>query len=125
MTLLSFMGYQNLNLLLVFAENLSHLSNNTIDFKSIGGQNSDDILHGVIIASRKENITMIWGYVMKMLKAAFGLCLVIMITLDICSAADKRTLKAGVASMVTLVSAVKFYQQVVDYLGKNFRHPLR
>ncbi|MBU1567568.1 MAG: phosphate/phosphite/phosphonate ABC transporter substrate-binding protein [Proteobacteria bacterium] len=38
------------------------------------------------------------------------------------SVAD-QTLRAGVASMITPVSAVKYYQQVVDYLGQKLGMP--
>ncbi len=38
------------------------------------------------------------------------------------SASAEQTLRAGVASMITPVSAVKYYQQVVDYLGDETRH---
>jgi phosphonate transport system substrate-binding protein len=39
------------------------------------------------------------------------------------SVAD-QTLRAGVASMITPVSAVKYYQQVVDYLGEKLGKPV-
>jgi phosphonate transport system substrate-binding protein len=36
----------------------------------------------------------------------------------------EQTLRAGVASMITPVSAVKYYQQVVDYLGQKLGKPV-
>jgi phosphonate transport system substrate-binding protein len=38
-------------------------------------------------------------------------------------ASAEQTLRAGVASMITPVSAVKYYQQVVDYLGQKLGMP--
>ena len=38
-------------------------------------------------------------------------------------ASAEQTLRAGVASMITPVSAVKYYQQVVDYLGMKLGMP--
>jgi ABC-type phosphate/phosphonate transport system substrate-binding protein len=35
----------------------------------------------------------------------------------------QTTIKVGVASMITPVSAVKYYQQVVDYLGGKLGMP--
>ncbi len=39
------------------------------------------------------------------------------------STAESTSIRAGVASMITPVSAVKYYQQVVDYLGKKLNLP--
>ncbi len=38
--------------------------------------------------------------------------------------AENATLRAGVASMITPVSAVRYYQQVVDYIGKRLNTPI-
>lgn len=35
----------------------------------------------------------------------------------------EETLRAGVASMITPVSTVKYYQQVVEYLGQKLGMP--
>ena len=58
---------------------------------------------------------------MKYLKLSFLFLLILSNALR--SEADQSTLRAGVASMITPVSAVKYYQQVVQYLGKKLAMP--
>lgn len=57
------------------------------------------------------------------LKKIFFLCLLItfLMTASVCS--SKTSIRAGVASMITPVSAVKYYQQVVEYLGDKLGMP--
>ena len=59
---------------------------------------------------------------MKYLKLSF-LCLLFILSNAVRSEADQSTLRAGVASMITPVSAVKYYQQAVQYLGKKLNIP--
>jgi len=59
---------------------------------------------------------------MKYLKLFF-LFLLLILSNALRSEADQSTLRAGVASMITPVSAVKYYQQVVQYLGKKLGMP--
>lgn len=59
---------------------------------------------------------------MKYLKLSF-LCLLLILSNALRSEADQSTLRAGVASMITPVSAVKYYQQVVQYLGEKLGMP--
>ena len=59
---------------------------------------------------------------MKYLKLSL-LCLLLILSNALRSEADQSTLRAGVASMITPVSAVKYYQQVVQYLGKKLGMP--
>lgn len=59
---------------------------------------------------------------MQYLKLSF-LCILLILSSALQSYADQSTLKAGVASMITPVSAVKYYQQVVEYLGKKLGLP--
>jgi phosphonate transport system substrate-binding protein len=48
----------------------------------------------------------------------------VLLLLIACGPADaEHPLRAGVASMITPVSAVKYYQQVVDYLGQKLEMP--
>jgi phosphonate transport system substrate-binding protein len=49
----------------------------------------------------------------------FFLCLLFILLNVFQSEADESPLRAGVASMITPVSAVKYYQQVVEYLGQK------
>lgn len=51
------------------------------------------------------------------------LCLLFILSNALQSQADQATLRAGVASMITPVSAVKYYQQVVQYLGNKLGLP--
>ncbi len=53
----------------------------------------------------------------------FALCLSFIIICADTSASSQTSLRAGVASMITPVSAVRYYQQVVDYLGKKLGMP--
>lgn len=52
----------------------------------------------------------------------------LLVMLILCSAfwahAENTTLRAGVASMITPVSAVRYYQQVVDYIGRKLNKPI-
>lgn len=52
----------------------------------------------------------------------------LLVVMILCSAfpayAENTTLRAGVASMITPVSAVRYYQQVVDYIGKKLNAPI-
>lgn len=61
---------------------------------------------------------------MKHLKALFFSCIIILATVAL-SIAETASIKAGVASMITPVSAVKYYQQVVEYLGKKLKLPAK
>jgi phosphonate transport system substrate-binding protein len=62
---------------------------------------------------------------MNRLKLLIALCL-LLCTYPVAAAADnsKTSLRAGVASMITPVSAVKYYHQVVDYVGKKLGMPV-
>lgn len=59
---------------------------------------------------------------MKHLKTFFICCLYILATIGP-SAAKPSSIRAGVASMITPVSAVRYYQQVVAYLGEKLNLP--
>lgn len=37
----------------------------------------------------------------------------------------KQSLKVGVASMITPVDAVKYYQEIIDYIGKEINYPVQ
>ncbi len=54
---------------------------------------------------------------------SFLLCVLFTLTIASHLNAEQTTLRAGVASMITPVSAVKYYQQVVEYLGKKLDTP--
>ena len=62
------------------------------------------------------------GGTMKYVKLSF-LCILLLLSNAFPLKADQETLRAGVASMITPVSAVKYYQQVVQYLGKKLGLP--
>lgn len=59
---------------------------------------------------------------MKLLKVILFCSLIILVVVGT-SVADPSLIRAGVASMITPVSAVKYYQQVVEYLGKKLNIP--
>lgn len=40
------------------------------------------------------------------------------------SAHPKRPIKIGVASMVTPADVVKYYQEIIDYLGEQINQPV-
>lgn len=61
---------------------------------------------------------------MKHLKEIFFCCIIILATTGL-SVAETSPIRAGVASMITPVSAVKYYQQVVEYLGKKLNIPAK
>ena len=50
-------------------------------------------------------------------------CLLFILAVPVKSVASQTSLRAGVASMITPVSAVKYYQQVVDYIGEKLGMP--
>jgi phosphonate transport system substrate-binding protein len=50
-------------------------------------------------------------------------CLLFTLAVPVKSVASQTSLRAGVASMITPVSAVKYYQQVVDYIGEKLGMP--
>lgn len=50
-------------------------------------------------------------------------CLLFILAAPVNSIASQTSLRAGVASMITPVSAVKYYQQVVDYIGEKLGMP--
>lgn len=52
------------------------------------------------------------------------LCLLFILLNVLQSEAGELTLRAGVASMITPVSAVKYYQQAVEYLGEKLGVPI-
>lgn len=41
------------------------------------------------------------------------------------SAGNKEPIKIGVASMVTPMNAVKYYQEIIDYVGEQINHPVQ
>ena len=51
------------------------------------------------------------------------ICLFLILASPVNSAFSETSLRAGVASMITPVSAVKYYQQVVDYIGAKLGMP--
>ncbi len=59
---------------------------------------------------------------MKLLKCIILCCVFILITANR-SETSPNLIRAGVASMITPVSAVKYYQQVVEYLGEKLGVP--
>jgi len=42
-----------------------------------------------------------------------------------CIAQQDRVIKIGVASMVTPVDAVKYYQEIIDYIGEQIKRPVQ
>ena len=59
---------------------------------------------------------------MKHIKFIIGYLLLVSVS-SVTPALSQTPLRAGVASMITPVSAVKYYQQVVDYLGEKLGVP--
>lgn len=59
---------------------------------------------------------------MKHIKFIIGYLLLVSVS-SLTPALSQTPLRAGVASMITPVSAVKYYQQVVDYLGEKLGVP--
>lgn len=59
---------------------------------------------------------------MKLLNVILFCCLSVFVSVGP-SGAGPSSIRAGVASMITPVSAVKYYQQVVEYLGKKLHLP--